>query len=558
MRRQITFILASLFAVCVFAQDADHIFQDRGEIYFSFRAASMDEVNEIGRLVSVDNVNDELLVFAYANKNGFEDFLHTGKKYTVLQHPGTLHQPRMKDNIDISKMGDWDYYPTYDAYVDMMYQFEANYPGICDVFSIGTTNVGREILVARISDNVGIVEGEPEFFYTSTMHGDETTGYVLMLRLIDYLLTNYGSNDRITNMLNEIDIYINPLANPDGTYYGGNNSVYGARRGNVYGVDLNRNFPDPEDGPHPDFEEWQTETVHFMNFAEEHNFVMSANIHGGEEVLNYPWDTYYDTTADNSWWIHVCRQYVDTVHVYSPSNYLDGFDNGITLGSDWYSISGGRQDYMNYFHQCREFTLEISNIKLLPAGQLPDHWDWNYRSLLNYIEQVLYGVRGRVTDSSDGMPLAAEVFIVGHEEDSSWVYSHLPAGNYNRPVHAGTYTFRFSKPGYFPKIVQNVQVVNDEATVLDVEMINVTTIIEGDDRRVLNIYPNPVRGNLLKIRTQENITGLWLYSLSGELVQHTKPNDNSVFIDVSAIVPGTYIIRAEVDGKMMEQKLIRQ
>jgi len=558
MRRHITFILASLIAVYSLGQDVDKIFQDRGEIYFSFRAESMDEVNEIGRLVSVDNVNDELLVYAYANKDGFEDFLSKGKKYTVLQHPGTLHQPRMKDNIDISKLGDWDYYPTYDAYVDMMYQFEANYPSICDVYSIGTTNVGREILVARISDNVGIVEGEPEFFYTSSMHGDETTGYVLMLRLIDYLLTNYGSNDRITNMVDEIDIYINPLANPDGTYYGGNNNIYGARRANVYGVDLNRNFPDPEDGPHPDGNAWQTETMHFMEFAEEHNFVMSANIHGGEEVLNYPWDTYYDTTADNSWWIHVCRQYADTVHLYSPWNYMNGFDNGITLGSDWYSISGGRQDYMNYFHQCREFTLEISDIKLLPANQLPDHWDWNYRSLLNYMEQVLYGVRGRVTDSSDGMPLSAEVFIVGHEEDSSWVYSHLPSGNFNRPVHAGTYTFRFSKSGYFPKIVQGVQVANDETTVLNVELVNVTTIIEGEDNRVLDIYPNPARGNLVKIKTQEDITALWLYSLKGELVQHTRPNDNPVFIDVSGISPGTYIVRAEVDGKILEQKLIRQ
>jgi carboxypeptidase D len=36
-------------------------------------------------------------------------------------------------------------------------------------------------------------EYEPEFMYTSTMHGDETVGYVLMLRLIDYLLTNYGN-----------------------------------------------------------------------------------------------------------------------------------------------------------------------------------------------------------------------------------------------------------------------------------------------------------------------------------------------------------------------------
>jgi hypothetical protein len=218
---------------------------------------------------------------------------------------------------------------------------------------------------------------------------------------------------------------------------------------------------------------------------------------------------------------------------------------------------------MNYFHQCREFTLEISDTKLLPADQLPAHWDWNYRSLLNYMEQVLYGVKGRVTDSSDGMPLSAEVYIVGHEEDSSWVYSHLPAGNYHRPVDAGTqgmktYTFRFSKPGYFPKIIPNVEVNVYETTVLDVELVNVTTVIEGEENPVLELYPNPARGNYVKVRTENDIAGLWLYALNGELIQHTKPNSNTAFMDVSALAPGTYIIRAEINSRMIEQKLIRQ
>ena len=63
----------------------------------------------------------------------------------------------------------------------------------------------------QISDNVGIKENEPSFLYTSSMHGDELSGFVLSLRLIDYLLTNYGMNNRISNLINEIDIWINPL-----------------------------------------------------------------------------------------------------------------------------------------------------------------------------------------------------------------------------------------------------------------------------------------------------------------------------------------------------------
>ena len=91
-----------------------------------------------------------------------------------------------------------------------------------------------------------------------------------------------------------MEIYITPLANPDGTYHGGNNTVSGAWRGNANGIDLNRNYWDPADGQHPDGEVWQTETIANMNFMAAHHFVISANFHGGAEVVNYPWDTWSD------------------------------------------------------------------------------------------------------------------------------------------------------------------------------------------------------------------------------------------------------------------------
>ena len=40
-------------------------------------------------------------------------------------------------------------------------------------------------MIVQISDNVGKKENEPSFLYTSSMHGDELAGYVLMLRLIN-------------------------------------------------------------------------------------------------------------------------------------------------------------------------------------------------------------------------------------------------------------------------------------------------------------------------------------------------------------------------------------
>ncbi len=552
-------ILIFIFSAVLFtqAQDVEQIFKDRIEIYFSFEAESIDQVNKLSRMISIDHVNEGMLIHAYANKRDFSRFLETGIEYKLLQHPGTLHNPRMLDKVDVKNITSWDFYPTYDAYIDMMYQFEADYPDLCDVYSIGTTNNGREILVARITDNVGQMEGDPEFLYTSSMHGDETTGYVLMLRLIDYLLTGYGDNPRITSIVDEIDIYINPLANPDGSYYGGNSSISGAIRGNAYGIDLNRNYPDPEDGPHPDGYAWQTETVHFMNFAEQHNFVMSANFHGGTEVLNYPWDTWAHLTADNVWWVTVCREYADTVHVNAPSGYMDGYNNGITNGYQWYSISGGRQDYMNYFQQTREVTLEISDVKLLPASQLPAHWNYNYRSLLNYLEQCLYGVRGRITDSATGEALEAEVYVLEHEQDSSWVYSDPAAGNYHRPIFTGFYDIRYSKSGYYPQTFDNVHLQNWETLVIDVELVDAFSAVSEYDQEAFQIYPNPVSGNYLKIKAEKVMGMISIYSLAGELSYQQEAGSHNAFVDVSMLASGTYVVKVEIDGKQLEQKLIK-
>ena len=92
-------------------------------------------------------------------------------------------------------------------------------------------------------------------------------------------------------------------------------------------------------------------------------------------------------------------------------------DNGITNGYAWYEIDGGSQDYMNYYHHCREVTVEISDIKLLPENLLPDFWEYNYRSFINYMTQGLYGISGTITDSESGLPVKATIYINDHDDE---------------------------------------------------------------------------------------------------------------------------------------------
>ena len=289
----------------------------------------------------------------------------------------------------VSQMANWNCYPTYQTYLDMMQQWATDYHALCHVDTIGTSIKGRLILSMYIAVQTDDDLYRPEFFYSSTMHGDEVTGFVMMLRLIDTLLKGYGNNPQYTDLINSTRISINPLSNPDGTYNGGNNTLRGCMRYNSNWVDLNRNYPDPF-GTAP-MNSQQKENTAMINYLSNHNFKLSANLHGGSEVMNYPWDSFTSSEnphPDRDWWIEVCKRFIDTSRLYNSNHFIDVNNQGYIEGGDWYIISNGRQDYVNYYHGCREMTMEISTDKTLSSDQLPEYWRFLQHSLVNYIAEI--------------------------------------------------------------------------------------------------------------------------------------------------------------------------
>ena len=568
--KTVAFLLCfSLTFFSGYSQSADMItkayktLDDRGEVYFKFHN-SPGSISEANKIVSVDRSSNYDWIYAYANKKQFGDFLKLKIDFEVLPAPGLLYMPEMREEVDIDIVDEWDFYPTYEAYVDIMYQFEADYPDLCKIINIGSTVEGRKLLFAKITDNVNTGEAEPRFMYTSTMHGDETGGYVLMLHLIDYLLSNYGSSDDITNLVGNTEIWINPLANPDGTYALGNGNVWGAKRYNGNNIDLNRNYPDPEDGPHPDGNEWQPETESFMHLADSLRFTMSANLHAGAEVCNYPWDTWSKLTADDDWWQFVCREYADTAHLYSPAGYMTQYDNGITNGYAWYSISGGRQDYMNYFAGCREFTLELSNTYILIENKLPLFWEYNYRSFLNYMKQVLFGFQGTVTDTETGDPVNAKVTLINHDTDNSFVFAGGDFGDFYRPVLAGTYDLKFTADGYHDKIIESKSISNYESVVLNVLMEKNTGIDENKLNNLFVLTPNPASRFLtVNYSGTERLDCLVsVFSETGRIVYSDKTefsaNTPQFIIDTEKLQPGVYFVRVTNMNISINKKFIRK
>lgn len=485
--------------------------------YFKFNIQNKKVLKDITRKISIDNYKNNT-VWAYANDKEFYEFSKLG--YQIEELPLNSNKGKIINMATtVAEMANWDRYPTYSVYTQMMQNFANNYPSICKLDTISDTQNGKKVLVLKISDNVNQNEAEPEFFYTSTMHGDETTGFVLMLRLADYLLSNYGSDSEVDYLVNNFEIYINPVANPDGTYYEDNDNVSGSRRYLANGADPNRDFPYPLN---VNVTTTNPETIGMENFAAAHHFVMSANFHGGAEVYNYPWDcwtTSDNATADATWWEHIGRAYVDTARIINSSYMTDIFSDGVTEGGDWYVVSGSRQDYMNYFHHCKEVTIELSGTKTLSSDLLPAYWNYNKSSLINYIKEAKYGFNGTVKNTN-GDPLNAKIEILSYDKDSSNVVTDPENGDYYRPVAPGTYNVEYSSYGYISQTIsvsvtdwrtttiQNV--VLQQASQVDVAG---TVTEEGSGDPLENVKIEFLNTPISSVFTDANgnytITGVW-------------------------------------------------
>jgi len=458
------------------------------------------ELSGLTRLVSIEDVRGRE-VRAVATPEQLVRLGEAGYEWRILPSAVkaadvVMCQPGWEDDPDRP----WSCYPTYDQYTALMNRFVSENPGLCRMVDLGPTNNTvrpHRLWAVVLSDNPDIDEAEPEVLLTSAMHGDETTGYVLMLRLIDHLLTGHGTDPEITALVDETEIWINPLANPDGTYRGGDDSVAEAIRyyttvsGNDPGPDPNRNFPDFVDGDHPDDNAWWPETEAMMALAESKTFVLSANFHGGVEVVNYPWDTVARHHPDDAWFSDLARDWADLAQTDSPGGYMTDFDNGITNGHDWFEVHGGRQDFMTFFHGGREVTIELSEAHLLPADELDDLWQWNRRALLDFIAHAHEGIRGVVTDSN-GAPLAATVEILGVDrvEDGSMARTDSAVGDFHRLLLPGLYDLRIEALGFKSHEIHGITVSDGGATTVDVVLYR--QLIRRPTRRTA---PSPHTGH---------------------------------------------------------------
>jgi len=149
-----------------------------------------------------------------------------------------------------------------------------------------------------------------------------------------------------------------------------------------------------------------------MALVKRQNFVFSANFHGDAQVVCYPWDNGVPSGTNSAF--PDDRWYVQLATLYAAKNPDMGagiISVPIVNGNKWYTIYGGRRDWMYFYGGGRENTIELWDVKNPPDSVLSERWLNNKESFLTFMEQVFHGVRGKVIDAVNGQPLVARIDV---------------------------------------------------------------------------------------------------------------------------------------------------
>ena len=144
-------------------------------------------------------------------------------------------------------------YEAYHTYAEVgaeVAAVAAAHPAIVQRFSIGRSYLGRQLWAAKISDNVLVDEDEPEVLFDGGIHADEHMGVEMTLKILHWLADGYGTDPRVTNIVNTREIWIIFMVNPDGAAFDIAKGKFHNWRKNrqptpgttAKGTDLNRNF----------------------------------------------------------------------------------------------------------------------------------------------------------------------------------------------------------------------------------------------------------------------------------------------------------------------------
>ncbi len=194
--------------------------------------------NEMEIKVQINNLRDaQVLHSLKLNGDIYRDYalMYVTPDELKLVNEQGLNYEIQKENLNDYYKDFWEKdeaYHTYQQTIDLIDSLATALPNLCKKIIYGQSVQGRQLAALKISDNVNIDENEAEVGFDGNIHGDEIGGGENMIRMARYLCQKYGNDPVITNLVDNREIWILPIVNPDGRV--------SLTRYNANGIDLNR------------------------------------------------------------------------------------------------------------------------------------------------------------------------------------------------------------------------------------------------------------------------------------------------------------------------------
>lgn len=407
------------------------------------------------------------------------------------------------------------FFYTYNSMIDSLFSWQSQFPQIASLELIGQTQQEqRDIYAIKISDNVATDEDEPVLLFDGTHHACEIMGMEICLALADTLLHSYVTDSTITSIVNDFEIWIVPLINPDGNsavhsdislFYRKNGRDLD-NDGNLYeylcnnswtcsteGIDLNRNYDwywqyggsnIPMNyyyrGANPSSE---SENQAITGLVSRIRPLMSLTYHSWGEVVYYPWQwSDYSAAPDSNVIEDIALEFAS----YIPKeNGFESYDIEPSEGRsgqalNWQYGHYGVISFLPETVQSQDFIPESEERRDAVV-------DANLSGIF-YLFSRANGsqIRGVVTDRHSHAPLSAEIRVL--QAYSTRVDPRMADslyGRFYRLMTPGAYTLEFRHPDYPVKTLSNVVVADGQITDLNVKLGQLVTG-DANDNGVLN------------------------------------------------------------------------
>ncbi|CAN9499007.1 unnamed protein product [Ophioblennius macclurei] len=264
----------------------------------------------------------------------------------------------------------------------------AENPGLVSKIVIGESYQGRDLNVLKFSTGGS---NRRAIWIDTGIHSREWVTQASGLWFAKKIVTDYGRDPTLTAILNQMDIFLEIVTNPDGYYYThtSNRMWRKTRKPNsgssCVGVDPNRNWDAGYGGTgsssNPCSETYRGPSVHsesevkaIVEFVKSHNLKAFLSIHSYSQMLLYPYG-YTNTPVKDQAELHsVAQKAVNALTSlygtrYEYGNTMEVIYQASGVTTDWSYKQGIKYSYTFELRDTGRYGFALPASQILPTAQ---------------------------------------------------------------------------------------------------------------------------------------------------------------------------------------------